>query len=114
LQATIDFGFQARARGFAEGKPTVELRDLFANDDYYTDTDSNAYSLPTFLGNHDMGRIGRFLTLSGASGDELLERDRLPNSLVYLSAGPPVVYYGDEQGFVGDGGDKDARQDMFP
>jgi glycosidase len=25
-----------------------------------------------------------------------------------------VVYYGDEQGFTGDGGDKDARQDMFP
>ena len=39
-------------------QPTVELRDLFANDDYYTDADSNAYSLPTFLGNHDMGRIG--------------------------------------------------------
>ena len=27
--------------------------------------------------------------------------------------GQPVVYYGDEQGFIGDGGDKDARQDMF-
>jgi hypothetical protein len=24
----------------------------------------------------------------------------------------PVVYYGDEQGFTGDGGDQDARQDM--
>ena len=27
----------------------------------YTDADANAYSLPTFLGNHDMGRIGNFL-----------------------------------------------------
>ncbi|HEX4981417.1 MAG TPA: alpha-amylase family glycosyl hydrolase, partial [Ilumatobacteraceae bacterium] len=115
LQATIDFGFQAKARGFAEGRPTVELRDLFANDDYYTDTDSNAYSLPTFLGNHDMGRIGRFIAVSGATGDdELLARDRLVHSLMYLSRGQPVVYYGDEQGFIGDGGDKDARQDMFP
>ena len=114
LQATIDFGFQARAQGFAEGRPTVELRDLFADDDYYTDTDSNAYSLPTFLGNHDMGRIGRFIAVSGASGDELLARDRLVHSLMYLTRGQPVVYYGDEQGFVGDGGDKDARQDMFP
>ena len=26
----------------------------------------------------------------------------------------PVVYYGDEQGFTGDGGDQDARQDMMP
>jgi alpha-amylase len=25
----------------------------------------------------------------------------------------PVIYYGDEQGFTGDGGDKDAREDMF-
>ena len=41
-------------------------------------------------------------------------RDRLAHSLMYLSRGQPVVYYGDEQGFVGDGGDKDARQDMFP
>ena len=32
---------------------------------------------------------------------------------MYLSRGQPVVYYGDEQGFVGDGGDQDARQDMF-
>jgi glycosidase len=28
--------------------------------------------------------------------------------------GVPIVYYGDEQGFVGDGGDKDSRQDMMP
>ena len=114
LQATIDFGFQAKARGFGEGRPTVELRDLFADDDYYTDTDSNAYSLPTFLGNHDMGRIGKFIYDSGARDDELLARDLLTHSLMYLSRGQPVVYYGDEQGFVGDGGDKDARQDMFP
>ena len=33
---------------------------------------------------------------------------------MYLTRGQPVVYYGDEQGFIGDGGDKDARQDMFP
>ena len=32
---------------------------------------------------------------------------------MYLTRGMPVVYYGDEQGFTGDGGDKDARQDMF-
>ena len=32
---------------------------------------------------------------------------------MYLTRGQPVVYYGDEQGFTGDGGDKDARQDMF-
>ena len=33
---------------------------------------------------------------------------------MYFSRGNPVVYYGDEQGFTGSGGDQDARQDMFP
>ena len=37
----------------------------------------------------------------------------LAHALMYLTRGQPVVYYGDEQGFIGDGGDKDARQDMF-
>ncbi len=112
LDATLDFGYQSAAVGFAQGKATAGLRDFFAGDDYYTDTDSNAYSLPTFLGNHDMGRVGSFLAGS-ASGDELLRRDELAHSLMYLTRGQPVVYYGDEQGFTGDGGDKDARQDMF-
>ena len=32
---------------------------------------------------------------------------------MYLSRGNPVVYYGDEQGFTGEGGDQLARQTMF-
>jgi hypothetical protein len=32
---------------------------------------------------------------------------------MYLSRGNPVVYYGDEQGFTGPGGDQSARQTMF-
>ena len=50
----------------------------------------------------------------GASEAELLSRDRLAHELMYFSRGNPVVYYGDEQGFTGAGGDQDARQDMFP
>ena len=42
------------------------------------------------------------------------QRDRLAHALMYFSRGNPVVYYGDEQGFTGAGGDQDARQDMFP
>ena len=58
LRAKLDFGFQKQARLFAEGAgATNALRDFFAHDDYYTDADSNAYSLPTFLGNHDIGRF---------------------------------------------------------
>jgi glycosidase len=117
LQSTIDFGFQLAARGFAsQSAPTDTLRDFFALDDFYTDADSNAYAMPTFLGNHDMGRIGYFLQRvdqAGADDAELLARSRLAHALMFFARGQPVVYYGDEQGFVGDGGDKDAREDMF-
>ncbi len=117
LQSTIDFAFQMAARDFASlsGSPGA-LGDFFAADDYYIDADSNAYSMPTFLGNHDMGRIGYFLQRVdqvGASDDELLARSQLAHALMYFSRGQPVIYYGDEQGFTGDGGDKDAREDMF-
>src|SRR4029079_3036278 len=85
------------------------LRDLFAGDDYYTDTDSNAYELPTFLGNHDMGRLPALLGTSDAK----TKRVRLANELMFATRGQPVTYYGDEQGFIGAGGDQAARQDMF-
>ena len=113
LPATLDFGFQGSAVAFAQGKATTGLRDLFAGDDYYTDTDSNAYQLPTFLGNHDMGRVAMMLKGSGSTGTDLMARTKLANDLMFLTRGQPVVYYGDEQGFIGSGGDKDARQDMF-
>ncbi len=59
-----------------------------------------------------MGRVAMMLGKS-ATGDDLMRRVRLANSLMYLTRGQPVVYYGDEQGFMGAGGDKDARQDLF-
>jgi alpha-amylase len=117
VQAVIDFPFQAAAQRFAAGSAaTTDLSDFFAGDDWYTDADSNVYQLPTFLGNHDMGRIGLFIRQAnaGATDAEVLARDRLAHELMYLSRGNPVIYYGDEQGFVGDGGDQLARQDMFP
>ena len=116
VQAVIDFPFQDAARKFAASQPTDTLRDFFAGDDWYTDADSNVYQLPTFLGNHDMGRIGAFVHSDnpGATDAELVARDRLAHELMYLSRGNPVVYYGDEQGFTGSGGDQLARQTMFP
>jgi glycosidase len=117
LQSTIDFAFQLAARDFASrSASTNSLRTFFEGDDYYTDADSNAYAMPTFLGNHDMGRIGHFLQRQdqvGASDEELVARSQLAHALMYFSRGQPVIYYGDEQGFTGDGGDKDAREDMF-
>ena len=112
LQSVIDFGFQSRSIDFAKGAPTTVLRDFYAQDDYYTDTNSNAYMLPTFTGNHDMGRAASMLD-NDYSGADLQNRVELTNELMFLTRGQPVVYYGDEQGFIGAGGDKDARQDMF-
>jgi len=113
LQATLDFGFQQQGVDFAKGKTAQSLADFFAADDWYTDADSNAYQLPTFLGNHDMGRVAMFLQDASANDAELLARVKLADALMYLVRGNPVTYYGDEQGFIGTGGDQLAREDMF-
>ncbi|MEV0457450.1 pullulanase-type alpha-1,6-glucosidase [Catellatospora methionotrophica] len=113
LQATLDFGFQAAAQGFVTGGSGQGLADLYAADGLYTSPGTDASTLPTFLGNHDMGRIGTFISNSGVDTATALQRDRLAHELMFLTRGQPVVYSGDEQGFTGNGGDKDARQDMF-
>ena len=110
MNSVLDFTFQSQAVSFAAGNSAKNLQSLFAGDDYYTTPDSSATALPTFLGNHDMGRIGYFLA---NSGDTALQRNELSHELMYLTRGQPVVYYGDEQGFAGTGGDKDARQTLF-
>ncbi len=109
MDATLDFTFQSAAANFAKGFTTKSLSTLFDGDDLYLTDDTSAATLPTFLGNHDMGRIGYFVEGSGQGED----RSLLAHELMYLTRGQPVVYYGDEQGFVGTGGDKAARQDMF-
>ena len=93
MQAVLDFPFQDAARNFAsKGQPTDQLETFFRDDDWYTDADSNVYQLPTFLGNHDMGRIGSFINADnpGATEAELVARDRLAHELMYFSRGNPV------------------------
>jgi glycosidase len=118
LPSVLDFPYQDTVRRYVTDQATGgSLAQLFADDDYYTSATTNAYGLTTFLGNHDMGRIGFFLsTGTQADGPQLLERDLLAHDLLYLTRGVPVVYYGDEVGMTGsgDGKDKNARQDMFP
>src|SRR5690606_17847489 len=113
LPATLDFGFQASATAYARGESAAALARFYAQDDWYTDADSNAYALPTFLGNHDMGRFARFLGGPAIVHVDLPERVAFGHTLMFLTRGQPVVYYGDEQGLIGRGGDKDARQDLF-
>ncbi|KAF3465064.1 pullulanase-type alpha-1,6-glucosidase [Streptomyces sp. Tu 3180] len=116
LDATLDFPFQEAARQYAsQGGSAKRLAAVFGDDHKYTTDRANAYEQVTFLGNHDMGRFGTFLKQDNpkASDAELLKKDMLANELMFLSRGNPVVYYGDEQGFTGAGGDKDARQTLF-
>ncbi|MGY0638012.1 MAG: alpha-amylase family glycosyl hydrolase [Paraglaciecola chathamensis] len=116
LPSVLDFGFQqAAADVFYRKQSPLAIKALFAQDDLYTDEDSQADLLMTFLGNHDMGRTGYFIEqgVPNASNAEKLNRSILSHAFMYLSRGIPVVYYGDEQGFTGDGNDVNARQDMF-
>ncbi|MFJ3403685.1 pullulanase-type alpha-1,6-glucosidase [Promicromonospora sp. NPDC090134] len=109
MSSVLDFSFQSAATSYASGNSAQRLADLYASDDLYTTPHSSPSALPTFLGNHDMGRVGYML----AGAENPLERDELAHELMYLTRGQPVVYYGDEQGFAGTGGDKDARQTLF-
>ena len=115
---TLDFGFAAAARRFVSQKGRADaLASFFEGDDYYTDHDSNVHTTTTFVGNHDDGRWAHHLLTdnTGATQAELASLVRLGHGLLYLVRGQPVLYYGDEQGMIGRGGnDKQARESMFP
>nr|WP_189822093.1 pullulanase-type alpha-1,6-glucosidase [Streptomyces finlayi] len=116
LDATLDFPLQDALRGYAsQGGGADKLAKVYGADYRYTTDKANAYEQVTFTGNHDMGRIGAFLKQDNpkATDAELLQKARLANELMFFARGNPVVYYGDEQGFTGAGGDKDSRQTLF-
>jgi glycosidase len=111
IDAMLDFPYAFAAQDFARGGIGQVLADLFDKDDYYTTEHGGAADLVTFLDNHDMGRLGYLI---GADADDLQRRIELAYALTYLARGQPVVYYGDEQGLVGTGGDVGAREPLFP
>ena len=115
LPTLLDFPLQDQLVGYASReRGSKGIASVLSDDDYFQLGNGAAYTPPTFLGNHDMGRAG--LLLRQRSGDDatLLRRDLLAHTLLYMLRGAPVVYYGDEVGMMGSGGDKLARQDMFP
>jgi glycosidase len=117
LPAVLDFPFQDAAAGFAAGgSSALAVGNRLEDDDYFRLPDGRDPAPPTFLGNHDMGRAALQISQHGAGlgGGQLLDRVRLGYDLLYLLRGAPVVYYGDEVGMIGTGGDQQARQDMFP
>ncbi len=116
LPAVLDFGFALGVRETVAGSTGTErLAELFADDAVYQGGAAGARQLPTFISNHDAGRFGYFVRRArpAAADDEVLRRVILGYAMLMTLRGVPVIYYGDEQGFAGSGGDQDARQDMF-
>jgi glycosidase len=114
--AILDFAFQSAVTDVvAKNVPTERLARLFQADALYEGGEATARTLPTFLGNHDMGRFAHFVRKENpnATEDEILKRVLLGHALMFFSRGSPTIYYGDEQGFAGDGGDQDARETLF-
>ena len=117
LPASLDFAFARAAVDAASGASGTQLlARLFDDDALYEGGKTAALRLPTFLGNHDAGRLAMFLRQArpGIGEAELLARAELAHAMLLTLRGIPVIYYGDEQGFAGTGGDQQARQDMFP
>jgi glycosidase len=116
LPSVLDFAFKQGALRSIAGTSATEIwRDLFSQDVLYEGGEAAAVQLPTFLGNHDQGRFAFYVrrAFPQASDSEVLQRVMLGHVLMLTARGVPTIYYGDEQGFVGDGGDQDAREDMF-
>ena len=117
LPYALDMGFAKAAQMVASGKsPPRLMAEFLQQDAIYPGGAKTALGLPTFLGNHDFGRFSMFVRqMSGSDEPEkLLARVKLGHAMMFLLRGVPTVYYGDEQGFVSDGNDQLAREDMFP
>ena len=116
LPAVLDFSFrQAVAETVAGSRGTDAFRALFDGDALYAHGYATAVTLPTFISSHDDGRFATFVrrAFPEAGDDEVLKRVQLANAMLLLLRGVPTIYAGEEQGFVGDGGDQDAREDQF-
>lgn len=116
LPAVLDFSFrQAVVETVAGTRGTDVFEELFNGDALYAKGFDTAVTLPTFTGNHDDGRFATFVrkAFPQASDAEVTARVMLSNAMLLTLRGVPTIYSGDEQGFVSDGNDQDAREDMF-
>jgi glycosidase len=115
FDSVLDFGMQAAVKDvFADEHSFERLHEYLAQDDVHR-LASAPQKMMNFVSNHDIGRLAYFMKehFKTASDEELLKRLTLANAFMYFARGVPIIYYGDEQGFVGKGGDKGAREDMF-
>ncbi len=116
LPHVLDFALSAAAiEAIAGNGPTTALARLFADDVLYAGGTATAAGNAGFLGNHDKGRFAWYVRRANpnASAAELAARTLLGHGLMLFSRGVPTLYAGDEQGFVGTGGDQGSRQPLF-
>jgi len=114
LDSALDFPFQdVLVKMLVEGQTAEAFEHLLRGDVVYPERALEI--MPTFTGNHDMGRFSGLLRAANPDMtlEDQLARVRLAHAIMLTSRGVPVIYYGDEQGFVSDGNDQDAREDMF-
>jgi glycosidase len=117
LPQVLDFPFQQVAAAYAAGASGARgLGHRLEDDDYFRTPDGIDPAFPTFLGNHDMGRGAQQILLQapGLAENARVQRMQFAYDVLYLLRGAPTILYGDEVGMIGPGGDKAARQDMFP
>jgi len=117
LPQVLDFPFQQVATAYASGASGSRgVANRLRDDDYFRTPNGVDPAFTTFLGNHDMGRGAQQILQQapGLSGTPLLNHVLFGYDLLYLLRGAPTLLYGDEVGMIGAGGDKNAREDMFP
>lgn len=113
LREALDFPIQGAIAGYVIDEAVEQLARVFDSDDLYITPTSDASRNGTFLGNHDMGRIGGAIYNRFRDGEAALAKLEIAHALLYTIRGVPIVYYGDEFGMIG-GRDKAARQSLFP
>ncbi|MFN0023708.1 MAG: alpha-amylase family glycosyl hydrolase [Parvularculaceae bacterium] len=116
FEASLDFPMMQGLRDqLLVNASGYALASMLAADKIYPASEATAIIQPVFVGNHDMGRYAGELLKKrpDLTDQQRFMNVRLAHAFLYFSRGAPVIYYGDEQGFTGDGGDQDAREDMF-
>jgi glycosidase len=113
MDAAVDFQFFYTSNGVfarADRPPTDMVGRLNARAQRLAE---HHLKMPNFIDNHD---VPRFLDVArgnpGAGAAERQRRLELALTFLLTAPGPPVIYYGTEQGFDG-GSDPYNREDMW-
>lgn len=111
FDSALDFALQSAVKDVFAGDSSFErLHDYLAQDDVHRLARA-PQKMMNFASHHDTGRLAYFMKqhFKNATDDQLLKRLSLAHAFMFFARGVPIIYYGDEQGFI----DKGAREDMF-